>query len=168
MERIKQKLRFYIVLITMSFAFLITLYARRFAYSKIDTRVIFALLLLTVFILLTLFLLEYRRYRFALLIIENKIFDIQAVKENSFTDNSNEFIISCFGILLGTKIIRFNVEGIQLKEIEISGKAISITYEKDKEVKNIRLLHDTIEKSKIKEIAEKFQFETGINPLILD
>lgn len=168
MERIKKRLRFYIVLITVLFTFLITLYAKRFEHSKIDIRIVFALLLLIAFTVLTLFLLEYRRYKFALLIIENKIFDIQAVKEDSFSDNNIEFIISCFGILFGRKIIKFNVEGIKLKEVEISGRVISITYEKDKKRKNISLLHGIIDKKKMKDIAEKFQFETGIRPLILD
>ncbi|MCK9218061.1 MAG: hypothetical protein M0P77_09130 [Firmicutes bacterium] len=168
MGRIKQRLKSYIISITLLYIFLIILYIKRFKYSEIDIRFVFALLHLVVFIVLILFLKEYKRYRFALLIIENKIFDIQAVKEDSFSDNNIEFIISCFGILLGRKIIKFNVEGVKLEEVKISDKVISITYGKDKKSRNIKLLHGTIENKKIKEIAEKFQFETGINPLILD
>ncbi len=168
MEGIKQRLSFYFILLVTSFVFLITFYARMIEHSKISIVIVFAIFLLVFLIVFTLFLSEYRNYRYALLIVENKIFDIQAAVDDCFSNNSIEFIISCFGILVGTKIIRFNVEGIQLKEVVISNKVISITYEKDNKRRNIKLLHGIAEKAKVKEISEKFQFETGINPFILD
>lgn len=131
-------------------------------------KVVFALLLLSAAVLAYLLILEYGRYNVAKLIIENKILDIQVAKIEQNSTDSIEFIISCFGILLGSKVIKFNTDGIRLKEIEIADDTICIVYGKDKKSKSIRLLHGPIDKNEIKGVAERFQYETGIAPNIID
>ena len=168
MKVIQQRLRILIVLLIIILLVSLILFIKGFVIFTIDRRVVFALLLLSVAVLAYLLILEYGRYNAAKLIIENKILDIQVAKIEQNSTDSIEFIISCFGILLGSKVIKFNTDGIRLKEIEIADDTICIVYGKDKKSKSIRLLHGPIDKNEIKGVAERFQYETGIAPNIID
>lgn len=130
---------------------------------------------------------EYRKLKTAKLIIENKILYIQPMAmgdlgwENGSSgriDNdlgkdaaglpaeSIEVFVSCFGILLGSKIIKFNQEGIRLKAVEIGRYYLSIDYGIDMDIRNIRLLYARPDSDILAGIIEKFRYETGITPTI--
>ena len=139
----------------------------------IDIRFVFAVLLILFIIFVGLFLLEYERYNIAKLILENKIMHVQiaAIQQSIQETDSDilkidavEHIISCFGILLGSKVIKFNINRIELKEIEIDQDYISIVYGKDNENKTIKLLHGIIEKQELHRVIDRFCYETGITP----
>ena len=83
-------------------------------------------------------------------------------------DDPFEYIAAYFGILLDSKIIKFNQDGIRLKAVEIGCDFISLTYGTDKQVQNTRLLREAIDRGELKGIAEKFRYETGIVPVIID
>ncbi len=55
-----------------------------------------------------------------------------------------EVFVSYFGILLDSKIIKFNQDGILLKAVEIGRDFISLTYGKGKQIRNTRLFHAEI------------------------
>ena len=75
--------------------------------------------------------------------------------------------VSCFGILLGTKIIRFNQDGIWLKSVEIGQDYISFGYgARGEELHNIRLLYSKPGEDVLARIIENFRKETGVIPTV--
>ena len=118
---------------------------------------------------------EYKKLKIARLIVENQILYICPAMIDGFNKNKKEatsslevieVFISCFGILLDWRIIKFNQNGIHLKAVEIERDFISITYGTDKRTKSIRLLHAAIESRELECIVQKFRYETGIVPII--
>lgn len=112
----------------------------------------------------------------AQLIIENQILHIQpAVFQNQIREKkailpSNEAIevfVSCFGILLDYKIIKFNQDGIQLKAVELGRDFISFTYGTEKKAQSTKLLHVAINEDVLAEIVQRFRYETGIIPTLI-
>ena len=119
---------------------------------------------------------EYKKLKMAQLIVENQILHIRpAVIRNSAGDaeepedaGSIELFVSYFGILLDSKIIKFTYDGIRLKAVEFGRDFISLTYGTDKRVQNIRLLCEVVDRKELEEIVEKFRYETGIVPVIIN
>ena len=75
--------------------------------------------------------------------------------------------VSSFGILLGTKIIEFNQNGIWLRNVEIGRDYISFDYgERGEELQNIRLLYSKPDEDELADIIENFRKETGVVPTI--
>lgn len=116
-----------------------------------------------------------KKLKAARLIIENQILHIQPAvlregdsKKEIETQPCTivEMFVSCFGILLGSKIIKFNQEGIRLKAVEIGRDYLSIDYGTDTDIRNIRLLHARPDSVVLSDIIEKFRYETGITPVI--
>jgi len=116
-----------------------------------------------------------KKMKSARLIIENQIFHIQpaVLREREGRKESEtkpcetvEMFVSCFGILLGSKIIKFNQEGIQLKAVEIGRDYLSIDYGTNTNISNIRLLYARPDSAVLADIVEKFRYETGVVPAI--
>ena len=111
----------------------------------------------------------------ARLIVENQILHIQpaVLRERDSMEESEaascetvEMFVSCFGILLGSRIIKFNQEGIRLKAVEIGRDYLSLDYGRDTDISNIRLIHSRPDSAVLADIIEKFRYETGITPTI--
>lgn len=109
----------------------------------------------------------------ARLIVENQILHIQPAVQrvrNSMNESevesceTVEMYVSCFGILLGSKVIKFNQEGIRLKAVEIGRDYLSLDYGRDMDIRNIRLIHSRPDRDVLAGIIEKFRYETGITP----
>ena len=130
---------------------------------------------------------EYRKLKTAKLIIENKILYIQPMAMGDLgwecgssgridkdlgkdaaglPAESIEVFVSCFGILLGPKIIKFNQEGIRLKAVDIGRDYLSLDYGRDTDLRNIRLIHSRPDSAVLADIIEKFRYESGITPTI--
>lgn len=116
-----------------------------------------------------------RRLTAARLIVENQILHIQpaVLRERDSRKESDaefcetvEMFVSCFGILLGSKVIKFNQEGIRLKAVEIGRDYLSLDYGRDTNRRNIRLIHSRPDSAVLAGIIEKFRYETGITPTI--
>jgi hypothetical protein len=116
-----------------------------------------------------------QRLTAARLIVENQILHIQpavlrerdSVKESEAEScETVEMFVSCFGILLGSKVIKFNQEGIRLKAVEIGRDYLSLDYGRDMDIRNIRLIHSSPDSAVLESIIEKFRYETGIIPTI--
>lgn len=119
---------------------------------------------------------ECSRLRAALLIVENQILHIRPVvvdaqergkKMKGSPAETMEVFVSCFGILLDSRIIRFNQEGIHLKAVEIGQGFISFTYGTENQVHNTRLLCARIDKGELTKIIERFRYETGTVPRLV-
>lgn len=122
-----------------------------------------------------LFFTENQRLTAARLIVENQILHIQpavlrerdSVKESDVEScETVEMFVSCFGILLGSKVIKFNQEGIRLKAVEIGRDYLSLDYGRDTDIHNIRLIHARPDSTVLASIIEKFRYETGITPTV--
>lgn len=106
-----------------------------------------------------------RKLRIARLIAENQILHIRTAVISDGADDIEAFI-SYFGILLDSRVIKFNQEDIFLKAVEIGRDYISLTYGTDRRVQSTRLLHEAIDDEEAERIAERFHRETGIIPVI--
>lgn len=101
----------------------------------------------------------------AQLIIENQILHIQpAVCMDR--DESIEVYVSCFGILLQSKIIKFNQEGIRLKAVELGRYYITLTYGTVQEMQSTKLIYEEIRDGTLQKIVRRFRYETGVVPVI--
>ena len=137
---------------------------------------LYAVVALSAGLIVTFFLFTVRKkLTAARLIVENQILHIQPAVQrvrNSMKESEAESLetvemfVSCFGILLGSKVIKFNQEDIRLKAVEIGRDYLSLDYGRDTDISNIRLIHSRPDSAVLADIIEKFRYETGITPTI--
>ena len=145
------------------------------ALSVISTYLLFAVLLLIAVTAITFWVREFKRLKTMKLIIENPIMHIRSavISNISFeperTENmeSTEITVSYFGILLDSRLIKFNQDGIRLRGVAFGSDYIALSYGTDNRMQSIRLLRPTIDPAGMKEIFERFRYETGITPALL-
>jgi hypothetical protein len=119
-------------------------------------------------------ILEKSKLEAAQLIIDNQIFHICALQivrgdqKESRTNRDIEAFVSCFGILMNNKIVKFNQAHIQLKSVEMEGNYIILTYGSAKKDRVIRLLHADMKQEEAERIKETFHYETGIIPKVIN
>lgn len=142
------------------------------AMSEIRAQILLAGVVIASAVAAGFWLRELSKLKIARLIAENPILhirtavisDLSAEAEQS---ENTEVIVSYFGILLDEKVIKFNQDGIRIRDVEIGGDFISFTYGTEKRTQNIRLLRPAIDSAELDKIAEKFRYETGITPTLL-
>jgi len=112
---------------------------------------------------------EYSRYKAALLIAENALLSIDlAVAEGTSTKSrprpagSVTAVISGFGILLGSEVIKFNADGITLRGIEYGPEFISFAYGAGGKAATVRIRHGQLDRRTLQDLAQKFRYETGV------
>ena len=89
----------------------------------------------------------------------------QAAKEEEGLREDFGIYVSCFGILLGTKLIKFNQDGIWLRAVEIGADSISFGYgASSEELQTIRLLYSRPSEDTLADVMESFRKETGVMP----
>ncbi len=103
-----------------------------------------------------------------ILYIQSAVFQTQHNEEGSVNHFQEpvEVFISCFGILLDSKIIKFNQDGIRLKAVEIGRGCLSIEYGTDRSTQRVKLLYDGADIGRLEDIIERFRYETGIIPAL--
>jgi len=113
---------------------------------------------------------EGRRLGEARLIVENQLLYIEsAAVLTQYPGKSAENVevfVSCFGLLLGSQIIKFNQEGIRLKTVEIGRYCLFLEYGTDTMTQSVRLIHAGVVNERLDDIIEKFRYETGIVPTV--
>lgn len=134
------------------------------------------ILILIIFIVLAgLGIRQFKLYRIAKLILENQILFIQTAKmkklklkrlDDKFSVIDSGVYISCFGILIDSKVIRYNIDNIKLKEIEIDDKYLYITFGNPINDNSISILYGKMGKEELQSFMKKFNYETGIIPKI--
>jgi hypothetical protein len=116
---------------------------------------------------------EGKRLRAARLIVENQILHIDsATFQAQYTGKAEkeaevEVYVSCFGILLDSKVIKFNQEGIRLKAAEIGRGYLSLDYGTDTATRNVSLVYAAADRDRLEDIIAKFRYETGIIPALI-
>lgn len=112
--------------------------------------------------------------KIARLIMENIILSIpsgmvwksEASTKYLESDKAVLVIVSVFGVLAGSKVYKFNCDGIRLFSMKVDRKYIIFTYGIQEKQHHLKLLHGLSQKNGIQVIAEKFRYETGIIPVI--
>ncbi|MGI6499186.1 MAG: hypothetical protein ACOX0U_10765 [Oscillospiraceae bacterium] len=145
------------------------------AVSETQTQVLLAVIIIAGGIAAGLWVRELGKLKIARLIAENPILHIRTAVISDLASEGAQpeeresigATVSYFGILLDTKIIKFNQDSIRLKAVEIGEDFISFTYDKEKWMWNIRLLRPAIDPASMEKICERFRFETGITPTLL-
>ena len=120
------------------------------------------------------FIREHKKLKIAEVIIENQILHIRSAysliadsgETTSFFPERIDIFISNFGILLDSKIIKFNQGSVQLKAVEIGRQFISLAYGTDKRIQKTCLLRMHLDERELADIVEKFRYETGVVPVI--
>lgn len=111
-----------------------------------------------------------RRLSAASLIVENQILHIESAafqtRHTGKPEQDAEVYVSCFGLLLDSKIIKFNQEGIRLKAVEIGGYWLSLDYGTDTITRKVRLHYTGVEIGRLEDIVERFRYETGVLPVL--
>lgn len=179
MEAIRQRYYFFAAVAGIGLLLSVFLLACGLLTPEIQTQMLLFITIVTILtssIMAGLWIREYRKLKTGELIVENRILHIRAavISEgvcpvaNPEDANGLDIFISYFGILLDSKIIKFNQEGTRLKAVEIGRDSISLTYGTDKQVHKTRILRAAIDKRELDGIIEKFRYETGIVPVITD
>ncbi len=127
-------------------------------------------------ILLIMINLSYKKIMMAKLILDNGIIHLKETRvilsnagnEYQTKDTVAETIVSCFGLLLGTKIIKYNQDHINLKSVELSEKYMTLVYESKYGSKKIRIHHAPMTVPERIRISETFRYETGVKPVLVD
>lgn len=169
MNEIKQKVCFIAILLSIAMLFSLFIVFKLLVSSGYYTVVHLLLTSLITGILLSVFIYENKEYCVSKLIIENQIMNIHMAKIETNLHGKGqdvEVVISCFGILLDSKVIKYNLEGIQLKNVEISEEYIYLTYGTEKKTERIGILCGEIRIEELEQVVEKFRYETGIVPVI--
>ncbi len=156
MEEIKRRMVFFIL---MSCLMLV------FSVVANDLSQWIGSMLVLFFIVLS--ILEYKKFRLAKLIVDNNIAFIEnvCIKHTHKNEKETEKIgvyISCFGVMDGSKIIKYNMDGIILKSIVIDNSSICLTREKDHNEIILNVPYGKMAKTELLDFAKRFEYETGV------
>lgn len=100
------------------------------------------------------------------LILDNPILRIPLARLNGAVPDDMEMVVSGFGILLPSKAIRFNQDGIRLRSVEFDEERLRVTYGDARHTEEASLLYQFPGTERLAEIAEAFRYETGVEPVI--
>lgn len=105
----------------------------------------------------------------ATLMWDNRILAVPSVlistTEAKEQNHVEEAVVSAFGILIGTKIYRWGldgVHGVRLNDIRIDRQRVLLTFGDTAQTTRIELLHGITERKAVLGVKEKFWYETGV------
>lgn len=105
----------------------------------------------------------------ATLIWDNRILVVSSVlisaKGSKVQNRAEETVVSTFGILIGTKIYRWGldgVHGVRLSSVEIDGQWMTLSFGDTTRSMRIELLHGVTGQNEIMAVKQKFWSETGV------
>lgn len=131
------------------------------------------LILLTSCVLIGLGLRKTVFLRDARLITENEIFQTSPVMlagedGNPVSDPETKIVVSCFGILINSRVIWFNRKANRLWRVEIGQDFLKLVYGTKTNQKQMILLHEPINTDTMHRLAERFRVETGAKTVLPD
>jgi archaellum component FlaF (FlaF/FlaG flagellin family) len=175
LKQLKRRTEFF--LITFALSIITVAFAYMFYEDSIFMNALFISIIIVMGILLILITLSYKKIVVAKLIIDNRIMHIKQAQilnqkvrishRNKSVNKDIEVFISCFGILIDTKMIKFNLDGVLLKEIQLSDRYITLSYGRENTDERIRILHETLTIYEMIRIIESFRYETGVTPVLI-
>lgn len=124
-------------------------------------------------VLLVLFMKQNRMLNDAALILDNSILAVPSVtisKEGDRKNNVTETVVSTFGILIGSKIYRWGLDGlygVRLKTVMIDKEKLYLSFGDELHNLQVELLHGMVRQQEVMRVTNKFLDETGISPIII-
>ncbi len=120
---------------------------------------------------LALAFLKFRILREARLILENKLLTVRFAAVERGADVSSagggvEVVVSCFGILLDSRVISFNRKANRLRRVEIGRNSSAFFYGAGAQTGRTTILHEPLSGEAALRLAESFRFETGAETLL--
>lgn len=159
---IRRRRNFYALFFTLS-----TLLTGWFGITA-KTEAAFAFGTVSVFFLILL-ILKNRLLNAATLIWDNRILAVPSALISTISgtgkNHTEETVVSTFGILIGTKIYQWGldgVHGVRLTNIEIDRQRMILTFGDASETMRIELLHGMTDQKEILDVKQKFWHETGV------
>ena len=84
-------------------------------------------------------------------------------------NGTEETVVSTFGILIGSKIYRWGldgVHGVRLNAVEIDKERIYLTFGDAGQTMRVELLHGMVKQQAVLDVAQKLWHETGVTASI--
>ena len=120
-------------------------------------------------IFLLLLVRQSRRLYDATLIWENRILAVPSalisMPGRQMKKDNEETVISTFGILIGSEIYRWGldgVHGVRLHTVQIDKEQMCMTFGDSTKTMRVALLHDMTQKQAVLDAAQKLFYETGV------
>lgn len=134
---------------------------------------VFSLLAAGTAVLAVLALRALHMLRSAQLIVDNELLHVcPAMTKTEDEDQSGgaamEVSVSAFGVLLDTRIVRFNRRANRLRRVEIGRDKITLIYGPDAHTGKTVILHELMSDETARNLAGRFRFETGAEAVITD
>lgn len=109
----------------------------------------------------------------ARLITENGLFQISPVMltgadRSPASDPETEIVVSCFGVLINSRVVRFNRRENRLWRVEIGRDSLKLFYGAQNDQKQMTLIHEPIDTDTARRLAERFRIETGAEIIFPD
>ena len=129
----------------------------------------------TISLISLLFLVRQNRLLYdASLIWENRILVVPSIAPNlsgrQIQKDTEETVVSTFGILLGKQIYRWGLDGIhgiRLQTTLIDKERIYLTFEDAAQIMRLEMLHGMSQKKEVIITAQKLLYETGVQADII-
>ena len=89
---------------------------------------------------------------------------------NQMKKDTEETVVSTFGILTGREIYRWGIDGIhgvRLHTVHIDQERMCLTFGDTAQTMRIELLHGLTQKQEVMDTAQKLLHETGVQPDII-
>ncbi len=117
---------------------------------------------------------ESRRLNAATLIWDNRILAVPSalisMPGSQMKKDTEETVVSTFGILTGREIYRWGIDGIhgvRLHTVHIDQERMCLTFGDTAQTMRIELLHGLTQKQEVMDTAQKLLHETGVQPDII-
>lgn len=84
-------------------------------------------------------------------------------------NDTEETVVSTFGILIGSKIYRWGcdgVHGVRLNAIEIDRERMHLTFGDAIQTMRVELMHGLIQQQEVLDVTQKLWYETGVKASI--
>ena len=174
MQAIRRKMCFLVAATGIGFITSMLMLIRDGAVLTLHLEILLAFAVPATVFLAVLSIRKYKELKTAELIADNRILHVRPAvvgpdgSGRPSPSGSMEVFVSGFGMLLDSKVIKFNMNGIRLKGVEIGSEYLSLDYGTDRGTQKTRILHAAMDSREMRDMAEKFRFETGIVPVITD
>ncbi|PKM66155.1 MAG: hypothetical protein CVU95_12540 [Firmicutes bacterium HGW-Firmicutes-2] len=104
---------------------------------------------------------------FIMILYQQKNRDKQLITDNPILTiptqtSSKAVIISTFGMLSEHKCYRWGYKGVKLISVVLDKEKIYLSFGKGEHVKHVSIYHEMVRENDLKEVCQKFLYETGV------
>lgn len=110
----------------------------------------------------------------ARLIWDNRILSVASalifMSDRQIKKETEETIVSTFGILIGSQIYRWGLDGLhgtRLHAVQINKERMVLTFGDNDQTMQVKLLHGMTEKQELEDTVQRLFYETGVTADII-